>query len=182
MKILLLALFFSAGAHAFDLDLNQEEMNIGVLQVRSDGLASQVLEVRRSVSTPENVYLNVTFKKEYKYCTKEANRRVWIATEYSPSCDDNRCTNGRVAGHWSTETYCLEYKMIGRDVSEAIKLDFDNAVTLVGNEEEIFAIAINQREKSSSDFNLSAKVIRANNPYEMTQKKGKNKLKFEFQK
>lgn len=178
MKFLMLAFLLST-AHAYDLDLNQEKINVGELPVNRDGVAARTFVVRRSIATPDEIYLNVTFNKEYKYCAKTSTRQVWVPTDYSPECTERRCTVSRVPGHYETETYCSQYSTASKKVSEEIKLDFDDAATLVAAEEELFTISLIQKSKNLQDFNLKGEVRSAIRAYKIKQKNGKNKLKFE---
>lgn len=179
MKFLFLCLFLAFNAKATVVDLNSEKLNLGELSVGRGGLATSVFNVRRSLATPDEVDLVVSFNKDYHYCKTVGYRRVWVPGDVWGDCSDLRCRPSRTPGHYETEQYCREYGVASRKVSQEINLDFDDATTLLGNEEEVFTLSLVQKDKMSDDFALRGAVVRAVRAYEIKQKGDKNKLKFE---
>lgn len=179
MKSLFLSLFIFS-AHAYDVDLVSEKINLGKIETGQ----TKVVTVRRSSLTPEEVSLNILFDLEYKRCTEERTRRVYVPGGSWPDCHDDgmgrpTCRGGSQGGHWETETYCVRYENASKLTATQLILDFDSALNLRPDEEEIFKLGLTQKSRNSSGFYFTGEAMKTTFPYQVKEKK--NKLKFKVQ-
>ena len=115
--------------------LDHKKIDLGKLEQRTGDLASVTLKIVRTVSTPKKVDLNMQFRRLEYICTEPAAQECW------------------------------EYNWVHLYTNKKVKLFFNKAHKLQGDQKEVFELRFEQKHFRTHRIHIGFDVIESVAPY-----------------